>query len=62
MMDPFTDMLTAFANGRIDVIDLYNWCNEWRDTMSNPMLVCRAHEMGTQLCANAMEMLIRLTW
>jgi len=60
-MDPFTDMLLAYAQGTISILDLYSWYSEWLK-MADPSLICRAAEMGTQLCANATEMLIRLTW
>lgn len=60
-MDPFTDVLRAFADGRVDILALYAWFNEWA-RMMDPSLVCRGQEMGTQVCANAMETLIRLSW
>lgn len=60
-MDPFTDMLRAFADGTVDILDLYAWYNEWANAM-NPALVCRASELGTTLCSNAMQFIIMLTW
>lgn len=60
-MDYFTDMMRAFVNGTIDIPDLYLWYNEFSKLM-RPDVICRAAEIGTQMCANAMEMLIRLSW
>lgn len=60
-MDPFTDVFRAFTNGAVDIMALYSWYNEWIK-LADPSLICRGVEMGTQLCANATEMLIRLTW
>lgn len=49
-MDPFTDMMEAFGQHRVDFLDLTRWLQERAEYGAPASLLCRVSEFGSDLC------------